>query len=61
MAANGTEGADAPLPLEPEHPLVEAPSEKEGSVKPAEVLGGNWRFERLVDATFLVNDGQMLD
>ena len=61
MAANGTEGADAPLPLEPEHPLVEAPSEKEGSVKPAEVVGRNWGLERLVDAALLVNDGQMLD
>ena len=61
VAANGAEGADAPLPLEPEHPLVEAPGEKEGSVESAEVLGRNSGLERLVDATLLVNDGQMLD
>ena len=27
----------------------------------AEILGGNWGLEGLVDATLLVNDRQMLD
>jgi hypothetical protein len=61
VTANGAEGADPSLALEAQHPLVEAPAEEEGTVKAAEVLGRNWGLERLVDATLLVNDGQMLD
>jgi hypothetical protein len=61
VAPDGAEGADASLALEAQHSLVETPGEEKGTVQAAEVLVRNLGLERLVDATLLVNDGQMLD
>ena len=55
------ESADPSLTLQQEHSLVETPGEKEGAVEAAEILGGNWGLEGLVDTTSFVNDRQILD
>jgi hypothetical protein len=61
VAPDGAEGPDAPLALEPEHPLVEAAGEEEGPVQAPEVVGWDVGLEGPIDLAMLVQDRERLD
>src|SRR5215813_8707802 len=61
LPLDGGEGADPALALEPQHALVEAPSQQHAAVEAQELFGRELRLEGGVEISLAVEDRQALD
>src|SRR5207237_7488577 len=61
VALDRRERSDAPLPLEPHHPLVEAAAEQHGAIEPLQLGGRQVGLEGGINVAIAVENRQVVD
>src|SRR5207249_10979363 len=61
LPLDGCERADAALPLQPHHALIQAPPEEHGAIEALQIIGRQLGLERGVDVSVAVEDRQVID